>query len=379
MKRIFSALLTAVLSTTCGTFAARANVAGGDGKKLPVTLANEGNRALLGNGIIAATIDTANARVISMKLRGREMVQTEGNRRDVYFSMAGGSSYEQPNHCVYSVTRQSADHVDISCKRIFAPGDKQPWDIDVHYVLRSGNSGLYCYAILDHPATYPDAGMGEWRTVWWMPTEAGKYLMERIYVDDTRHWEMPSLDDLSRAQTTGIKEIVKLTSGPWAGKFDCKYAYSAEYEKVGTYGHASDRNGVGAWMVLGGYDYFNDGPGKQDLAPASGIIHLHLYRNHYGAPGFTIKNGQAWKKIYGPWLLYVNAQKTGDAAWADAKAQVAAEKAAWPYAWLSTPEYPAASERGSVTGKLAINDALRPKVKVGGAWIGLALPERNGG
>ncbi len=90
MKKIFSALLTAVLSATCGTMASRANVAGGNGEKLPVTLSTDGNRTLLSNGIIAATIDTVNARVISMKLRGREMVQTSGNRRDVYFSMAGG-------------------------------------------------------------------------------------------------------------------------------------------------------------------------------------------------------------------------------------------------------------------------------------------------
>ncbi|MBW3636481.1 MAG: hypothetical protein KY445_08465 [Armatimonadetes bacterium] len=347
----------------------------------PVTLTQNEGTVVLDNGIVRATIQTATARVISIKYEGREMVETAANRKHIYFSLAGGPAYEQPSRCVLSVVRQGPDIIDISCKRVYDPskGDKHAWDIDIHYVLRRGISGLYAYAILDHPAHYPEVGMGEWRTVWWMPTQGDNYLMERIYVDKVRNWEMPSSTDLARAERTGFEDALKLTTGPRAGRFDYKYAYNAEYENVGTYGFASNRNNVGAWMVLGGYDYFNDGPGKQDLGPALGIIHLHLYRNHYGSPGFTIKQGQGWSKIYGPWLLYFNNKTGADANWADAKAQVEKEKAQWPYSWLSHPLYPSSRERGAVTGKVIVNDRLKPSVSAAGAWVGLALPAETAG
>ncbi|MBV9850233.1 MAG: hypothetical protein JO250_11210 [Armatimonadetes bacterium] len=169
---------------------AMANVPGGGSRGSPVTLAQEGRLVVLANGIVTATIDTAGAAVLSLKYAGHEMVSTSGRHSRIYFSMSGGKDYEQPAHCVYSVTRRSPDDADISCKRIYAPGDKQP-DIDVHYVLRRGSPGLYVYAIVSHPPDYPDAGMGEWRMVWSMPDEGGDALLERIYVDEARHWRMP--------------------------------------------------------------------------------------------------------------------------------------------------------------------------------------------
>ena len=276
------------------------------------------------------------------------------------------------------MTQQTPDGADISCKRVYAPGDKQPWDIDVHYALRRGASGLYAYAVVSHPADYPDAGMGEWRMVWSMPEENGDALLERIYVDDLRHWRMPSSADFGHAQPTGIKEIVKLTTGPWAGRYDCKYMYTADYGALGCWGQASDVNHLGAWVVFGGQDYFNDGPVKNDLTSAAGIIHVMLYAEHYNGKGFLIKHGQAWSKIYGPWLLYVNSRPTGDACWADAKEQAKREQAQWPYAWVQAPEY-AANARGAVSGRMVVRDPLKPSVSGANAWVGLAQPEEKAG
>ena len=45
----------------------------------------------------------------------------------------------------------------------------------------------------------------------------------------------------------------------------------------------------------------------------------------------------------------------------DLKARVKQEKAAWPYAWVAGQnEYPPAAERGSVSGRLVVKDALKP-------------------
>ena len=167
--------------------------------------------------------------------------------------------------------------------------------------------------------------------VWGMPAKDDKsWLMEKIRVDKLRAWEMPSPADLKVAKPTGIKEIVQLTRGVRAGMFDCKYDFNLEYHSVGCWGHASDRNQVGAWIVLGSHEFFNDGPMKQDLSSASALIHIHFGMNHYGGSSTRIAAGESWKKLYGPFLLYCNSGGNADALWTDARTKSASERRAWP-------------------------------------------------
>jgi rhamnogalacturonan endolyase len=269
--------------------------------------------------------------------------------------------------------------VDVSCKHGYMKGDPHATDIDIHYVLRQGNTGLYAYAVLNHEPTYPALTLGEWRMVCPVakdPANAGNWLLENIYIDDARHWQAPSPDDLKKATTQGIKEIVLLNSGVRKGQYECKYEYACEYQKVGTYGWASNARHIGQWFVLGNYEYFNDGPPQTDLAANSngGGMLLHFGRNHYGGSVTSVPAGQAWSKIYGPFLIYFNSNPAGaDACWADAQAQVAAEHSAWPYAWLTNHRnYPPAPARGSVTGKLILSDSLKPSQTAAGAWVGVS-------
>lgn len=363
------AILSAVTSTSVF-----ANVPGGGSDTGPdVLLIDNGSTVVLDNGTVRATIAKTSARVVSLLYQGFQMVASD---RQLYFSMDGGSSYEQPSNCVYSVKTWTPDMADISLKHFYTT-QPHKFDIEIHYVLRRGNSGLYVYAVLDHPSSYGDTSVGEWRMVWWMPHDATNFLMERIYVDALRNWEMPNVYDLSQAQPTSIAEIIYLTTGVRAGRYDCKYEYSVEYANLGTYGHASNVNNVGAWLVFGSQEYFNDGPTKQDLAPASGIIHLHFGRNHYNGSGTTVAAGESWSKIFGPYLMYVNSDPQGaDALWADAQAQVSAELGAWPYSWLTDNDlYPLADGRGSVGGRLVISDPLKPDLTAAGAWVGVAQPD----
>ncbi len=172
----------------------------------------------------------------------------------------------------------------------------------------------------------------------------------------------------------GIKEITKLVSGLWAGRYDCKYMYAANYSDLGCWGFASNKQNLGAWVVLGSHEYFNDGPTKCDLTSAAGTTLLHLNMDHYGGSAFQVKQGEAWQKFYGPWFLYMNTRRGGDAAWEDAKKQAAAEEGAWPYAWVNNPLYPRERDRGTVTGRLTIVDPQKAAVNAGGAWVGLVSP-----
>jgi rhamnogalacturonan endolyase len=365
MHRYVVAGVMILLTVAAGV---RANVAGGGEQGADVKLTYADGKAVMDNGIVVATVDTAGARVTSLKYDGKELMGV------VYFSSGGGPGYETPGHCTYSVATQTPEMVDISCKRVYLPGkDKRAWDIDVHYVVRRGASGLYVYAILDHKAEYPDVGEAEWRAVYKIPG-----LFEKIYVDDIRHWQTPNGEDWRKAEKTSIGEVMKMTTGPRAGRYECKYEYAAEYKTVGAYGHASDKNNLGAWIIPGGCDWLNDGPMKADLAPAAGIIHIHLNSNHFGGTGFGAKEGEAWKKIYGPFLIYFNNKKGADTCWADAKKQGEAEMAAWPYKWLANDEY-AVKDRADVKGRFLASDSIKGKLSTEGAWVGLARPEKEFG
>ncbi len=307
------------------------------------------------------------AQVTSFKFHGFEMATT------MYYSMDGGRNFRNPGGGRYFVKTQTRDLVDIGFpnKRKNEP---QAFDCEIHYVLKRGYSGLYTYAILSHPADYPATSVGEWRMVWKLSND----LLEMIYVDKLRHWQMPSSRD--RFEHTGIGEITKVLSGPRAGQYDCKYDFNVNYYDVGCWGHASDKNKVGGWIVLGGYDFFNDGPTKQDLSAASGINHIHFGMDHYNASSTRVAAGETWQKIYGPFLLYCNYDAHGaDACWADARKQSQLERAEWPYAWLTnTASYPPESARGSATGRLVVRDVLKPGLGSSNAWVGLAQPPPGG-
>ena len=333
-----------------------------------VSVSKSGNNVILSNGILVATI-TPGASISSLKYNGTEMCTS------IYYSFDGGPNYRTPGGGEYFVKTETPDLVDVGFKNI-RRNEPQAFDCEIHYVLKRGASGIYSYAILNHPADYPASGFGEWRFVWKHPPG----LLENIYVDRLRYWTMPSEDDFKAAKPTGIKEIVQLTTGPWAGKYDCKYDYSVSYHDAGCWGHASDRNKIGEWIVAGGYDYLNDGPTKYDLNAAHGYTLIHFGRDHYGGSGTHVEAGQTWEKIFGPFLIYCNtSQQGGDGCWDDAKAQVVAEKSAWPYSWLTgIPSYPPASERGAVSGLFAVKDSLKPGFKPTNTWIGLATPPPGG-
>ena len=152
---------------------ARANDPGGGSDGPDVELHNNGDRVELTNGIIRATIIPDSAEVESIYYKGRDMIE-QGGHGHIYFSRDGGDDYETLTHCVYSVTTRTPDTVDISCKHVYneGAGDKHAWDVDAHFVLRRGATGLYVYTINSHPANYPDESVGEWRMVWPMPRTA---------------------------------------------------------------------------------------------------------------------------------------------------------------------------------------------------------------
>ena len=371
--------------------AAFANDPGGgtSGSGANVTISgtsNSSSTVTLSNGVISATIQKSTGKVTSYTFNGTQMLDTSGQ---IYYSMDGGATFDVPSGCVYSLVNSSTNSIEISCKRTWnsSAGYRHNLDIDLHYILRRGDTGVYTYAVLEHPATYPSTSFGEFRLVWKLPHDSTNFYFERAYVDSARNWKQESYYDFTHSTAMGIPEILKLSGTSWTGVlgsgYDCKYSYAAEYQSIGTWGHASNTNKKGVWIVPGGWDYFNDGPTIQDLTIAESYLLIHFGRDHFGGSGTSLAAGEPWKKLYGPFLLYCNTTGTtanaGDALWADAKAQSAAEQAAWPYSWMTNTDYPLAAGRGTVTGTLVVNDALKPSLTGSNAWVGVALPEDTSG
>jgi rhamnogalacturonan endolyase len=353
----------------CSAAAVRAQAA--------VSITDSGRDVVLSNGLVTATIAPASAEITSIKYKGHEMVSASGGHRNIYFSRDGGTGYENLPHCVGRIVTQTDDTIDYACKHTYDPsrGDKHAWDVDVHFVVRRGVPGVYVYTINSHPASYPDMSVGEWRMVW-SPPENSADQLEKIYIDEARHWVVPTAADFRSARPVpgAPKEVSLMTTGTWQGRMDCKYMYAASYWQIRCWGFASDQKHLGEWVLLPSCEFCNDGPNKQDLTAAVGTTLLHLNMNHYDGTGFAIRSGRDWTKFYGPWLLYFNDKETADECWHDAQEQTQLQAAQWPFNWVKNVNYPLAAERGTVKGKLVLHDALKPQLTAAGAWVGLSGP-----
>ena len=89
------------------------------------------------------------------------------------------------------------------------------------------------------------------------------------------------------------------------------------------------------------------------MVPLSIDKRVLLLRGNHG-----LYNGEPWKKIFGPVLVYLNAAAiaTTEILWNDAKDQMIYVGQSWPYNWPNSEDYLKPDERGEISGKLFGND-----------------------
>ena len=378
----------------------------------PVTTGTEafGTRTdrYLDNGILHVLIST-NGNVDSIKYlkpgapgtpkaNGTETVSQSGvnfgNHTAIYYYW-----YPDGNgDCTWLNTTIGSTNIDIGYLRSYNPLlDSVIADVELHYVLGKGNTGLYAYIIVRHPAAYSvytnNLSISFIQCLWPTAHDNTNFLCENSYVDDgvrygltlggvyqKRNGLQPNFwDNYHQIAVTNInipKEVTEYTTGVFAGSTNGKYSYTFDYPKLGTFGMASDINQIGLWFVTGGHEYQNNGPTACEYSGGiGGLITFEPLIAHYGNTGLTVNTNAAFTMIYGPWLFYINSQSNGAACWADSQQQVLAEQSAWPYAWLTNSVYQSKNQRASISGRLVINDPLRPQANAAGAWIGLAAPD----
>jgi rhamnogalacturonan endolyase len=376
----------------------------------PVTTGTEafGSRTdrFLDNGILHVLIST-NGSVDSIKYlkpgsagtpkaNGIEMVSQSGvnfgNHTAIYYYW-----YPDGNgDCVYLNTTSSSTNIDLGYLRTFVPGKHQVVaDVELHYSLGKGNTGLYSYMIVRHPIGYAsyatNLNISFIQCIWPTAHDNTNFLCENSYVDDgvrygltlggvhqKRNGLQPNFwDNYHTAAVPGLPvEVIQYTSGVFAGSTNGKYSYTFDYPKLGTFGMASDTNRVGLWFVAGGHEYQNNGPTACEYSGGiGGLVTFEPLIAHYGNTGLNVSSNANFTMLYGPWLLYFNSGSNGAVCWDDSKQQALAEQSAWPYAWLTNSSYQSKNQRAIVSGRLVISDPLRPQASAAGAWIGLAAPD----
>lgn len=360
---------------------AGANVPGGGSAGPDVKLTDNGTTVTLDNGIVTMTIDKAGATVKALSYKGTDLLVGGYTGGKFYWSW-NMPAFGGPSNCTYTLISDPAkDSGNRAVVRLRMTWDKDTakaaMDVDVHYALLRGSSGFYAAARIHHPASYPTNPGGEWR----MSSYVGSRF-DWLSVDAARNRRMPTPADVN-AGTKPVDapvEVKLLTQGPYAGEYECKYSYAADLGTTDAWGWSSTADNLGIWVTKPSLEYYNGGPLKTELMSHTGPTLLNMLGGgHYGMGGdWSMDAGQAFTKLYGPFLVYVNQVPSGTAnapiaLWKDAVAQAKAEQAAWPYAWFKDSAYVNASGRGSVSGTIRITDpgsTASPE----SLWVGLVPP-----
>ena len=216
--------------------------------------------------------------------------------------------------------------------------------------------------MLEHRPGYPSFSVGEARYC----LKLNPAVFDYLTVDADRKRVMPSGYDWDHGSPLNVKEARRMTTGVHKGEPEHKYDYSAVLAETPAYGWSSTGQHVSLWLVNPSIEYLGGGPTKAELTghldvnPGGLPTLLNMWvGSHYGGTSLSIGTNENWLKVVGPFFLYCNSGPDPDAMWHDALAKAAKEEAAWPYRWMRETNYPLSEERGTVTGRLKLEDIRR--------------------
>jgi rhamnogalacturonan endolyase len=324
-----------------------------------VTFTDLGSQVKLDNGIVSATWTKATIEMTSLKHRGDELL---GNGGKGYIQQNFDDSYLNPSGATYALETNEPGFKDISFTWIVSG-----MEMELHYAMGENDSGIYSYVIADYD--FNRAGKSEMQQ-FNLALRSDPKIFTRAYVEDDRIYDMPAAEEVAAGTTLSPKEAILLADGT----IHYKYLYSNYIKYLDVHGWTG--NGKGLWIISASNEYVNGGPTHQELTvhqtATTPVTLKHFSAAHYGAGTTSLGSDDSpWRKLYGPYMIYLNADaEDADAMWVDAKSRAAREIAAWPYSWMDQPLYPVAAGRGTVSGTLNITDGSSPA----GALVILAQP-----
>ena len=380
--------IAALAASLMFAVSAFANPPGGGTNGASVTLTDSGTTVTLANGIISIVVTKADASIhtINYTFNNTGSSQTVNVLGNGY---SGGKLYWEnssdlgPAYTYAVVANPSANGGNYAEVVLTAAdaGNVSNIMMEVHFSLLRGNSGFYVTPIWIHRSTDSAFSMGECRDNIYSGS-----IFNWMSVDATRNKLMP----VSGGAAIGVRgapvEVSLWTNGIYAGLYEDKYKYTADYSTLRAWGWSSVGAGgknVGLWDVAGSAEYMASGPMRRDLICHMGTTILNTpHGGHYGfCSDSAWAAGEVWAKVCGPHFIYCNnitnaitvTNTAAQTLYTDALAQAAAEAKAWPYAWFTNSYYALAAGRGTVTGKIVINDTYNPNASASNLWVGVEL------
>ena len=363
---------------------ARANIpGGGTGTGANVTITDNGSTVTMANGIVSIVVTKTSAEIptINYTYNNTGSSQTVNllsggsSGGKLYWFQNGGTFIAGP--FTYSVVANNGNYAEISLSYASPTNGV----MDIHYSMLRGSPGFYTTPILIHRNQDGVIGIE---------------LRPNIYAGSTFNWMSVDaarnrLMEVSGGTAVGVQgapaECSLWTSGLYAGQYEDKYKYTADLAIQKFWGWSSVGTGgknVGLWNVSASGEYYPGGPLERSLMEHIGTTILNVFTGHYYgmATDGTLTDGEVWSKVYGPYFYYCNnvtntLTSTNQGAMAlynDALAQCAAEQTAWPYSWFTNASYAPATNRGTVTGTIAISDSGNPNASAAGLWVGVTPP-----
>jgi rhamnogalacturonan endolyase len=327
----------------------------------------------LSNGLLTATFGPDGS-MTSLIKNGQELVHNLNGENEVdirkvdpdrhrtwYIDYSAGGGHLLAD--VYRIVKVTPDLVNFA---VIDNGVRSRYYLEYHIVMQRGVSGLYGYVILRAPN---GGNLNELRTMFRFDRD----IFDWAY-NDERVGQQPRYGELHGLPQTGDETWVLPADSPYrrfTGQLYQKYDYSAYYAESAMFGHYG--HGFGAFYIPVSTEYYGGGPLKQELIiHQDALILNYIQGEHYGAGNMNMPEG--FEKLYGPWLVYINATDPKDPnsageLIADGLKAAHAEQAKWPYAWMADePLYQI--KRTTVTGQLKVADGR----SAAHAWVILAQP-----
>jgi len=356
----------------------------------PVTVSQERGVYVLQNSYVTAEIDRVTGDLKSLKYDGEETMGNKSGHHAGYWEQNPSAAAERTDGLSIDPAPNGGARAEVYIRGkadwrslLHEAGPGMVVDMEIRYSLGKADHGIYTYAIFSHPASYPATSVGESR----FGAKLNGDLFDWLSTDARHNLLMPSGYDWDHGSPLNMKEARRLTTGKFTGKTEHKYDYSVDQFDSPAFGWSSTTKHIGLYLINPSQEYLSGGPTKYELtshlddgAGGDPTVLDYWRSTHYGGSSLDLAAGEAWSKVVGPILIYVNHAATPQAMFQDALAEAARQHAQWPFDWVQSEDYPLTAGRGSVTGKLVVKDDDPTARPAGRMLVGLiAQGDENGG
>jgi rhamnogalacturonan endolyase len=350
-----------------------------------VTISQDENSFTLDNGIISVRVSKRTGNLTGLVYKQFQVFDVgNGSSSGGYWSY-DVSREQRTNRITIDPATNDGQRGEVSVAGTFGGhlGTGPAMDIEFRYSLASGDSGLYAYCVFSHPRDYPGTSIGEARFC----AKLNDGIFDWMTVDAARNMEAITAYDWDHGTVLNFPEARRMNSGLYQGQVEHKYDYTANQFDTPAWGWSSTARHIGVWLINPSTEYLSGGPTKMELvahrdctftddlnAPAPPCLLNYWRSSHYGGAICNIGTNELWTKVVGPFLIYCDSGPTHDAMWKDALQRAEQESQAWPYEWVEQVEYPHRSGRGTVEGRLIVNDPEAPGLQISNLLVGLTAP-----